>query len=292
MFFYDTIRGRLFKIFEFLGVKRIMGEEKVNGKEACNGSIMRACKILELFDAETPSWSLKDIAEACDLSSTTVMPVLRSLELNGFVDRDPKTKKYSLGMKFVEMGQKKVNSIDITQISSKYLNAISKKFLINTHIGVLFQGEVMYLGRHQAITHSLATSYVGKRIPAYCSAMGKAMLAYIDVDPLEIIRSGSLYSFTPYTHTNLDVIAEDIEKTRERGYSIDDEEYQMGGYCIGVPIFNAYGKVCAAISGSIVKTEENMKKADELIEALIEAGEKISAEMGYKPKKKKGQAKG
>ena len=79
-------------------------EVKKSKKEPCNGSIMRACRILELFKTEKAQWTLKEIAEECKISSTTLMPVLRALELGGFVDRDVKTKCYSLGMKFVELG--------------------------------------------------------------------------------------------------------------------------------------------------------------------------------------------
>ena len=107
-------------------------------------------------------------------------------------------------------------------------------------------------------------------------------MAYMDEGDLDMILSKStLQKLTPNTQVDADSIREKLGIVRRNGYAIDDEEYQLQGYCIGVPIFDASGKVCAAISCSITKTSENMEKVPALQKAMLEAGKEISHEIGY-----------
>ena len=255
---------------------------KKEQEKPCNDSILRACYILDLFTVENDKWILRDIAAKCGISPTTAIPVLRSLEKCGYLERDPETKQYSLGIRFLEKSQIKINSMNIIDISAKVLKNFSKKYSVNTHLGRLEGGDVIYLDRHEAVVHSLSPSYVGKRIPAYCSSMGKALLAHLEYgDLIELLRTYPIRKITFNTKTEVDEIVEELKETLARGYAIDDEEYQARGYCIAVPIYDVSGRVCAAISCSTTKTPENMKNIPTLQKAMIDAGKEISAALGY-----------
>lgn len=256
-------------------------EEKKKA-EPCNGSILRACAILDFFTVEESCWSLKDIAKKCGIPPTTAIPVLRALEVSGYLERDPETKLYSLGIKLLEKSKVKLNSMNIIDCAAPVLRELSRAWQVNSHLARLDSGDVIYLDRHEAVVHSLSPSYVGKRIPAYCSSLGKAILAYLNEEDVRTILKNMRYrKFTKNTLTDPDAILADLIRTVRRGYAIDDEEYQPGGYCIAVPVFDAMGKVCASVSCSMIKTEETEERMPGLIDALKQAGRTISAAMGY-----------
>ncbi len=259
-----------------------MSETKKTG-EACNNSILRACYILDLFTVENDKWSLKDIAERCDISPTTAIPVLRSLEMTGYLERDPESKLYTLGIKLIEKSQIKINSMNIIDSAAGILREFSKQFRVNTHLARMDMGDVIYLSRYESVVHSLTPSYVGKRIPVYCSSLGKAILAYLPPeDAEEILANLQFRRLTANTKTDPAALYEELEQTRRRGYATDDEEYQMNCFCIAVPIFDYADKVCASISCSIIKTKENMERIPLLAKELQTAGRRISRSIGYR----------
>lgn len=263
---------------------KLMKDKKENPTSggACNNSILRACYILDLFTVEDEQWTLKEIADRCHISPTTAIPVLKSLEMCGYLERDANTKRYTLGIKFLEKSQIKINSINIIDKSSGILHNFSRKYRVNTHLGRLDGSDVIYLDRHEAVVHSLSPSYIGKRIPAYCSAMGKVLLAYLDEEDLKIaLDNCEMKKFSINTITDPQELRNELESIRRAGFSVDDEEYQTNGYCIGVPIFDVTGKVCAAISCSVTKTPENIKNIPQLKESMIKIGKEISHSVGY-----------
>lgn len=262
-----------------------MDQKMTDGKrktEPCNGSILRACAILDFFTVEENRWSLKDIARKCGISSTTAIPVLRALEVSGYLERDPETKLYSLGIKLLEKSQVKLNSLNVIDCAAPVLRELSRGYSVNSHLARLDAGDVIYLARYEAVVHSLSPSYVGKRIPAYCSSLGKAILAYMNREDVRMILENTHFKrFTPHTMTDPETVLTDLSKTVGRGYAIDDEEYQPGGYCVAVPVFDAMGTVCASVSCSMTKGEETEQRLPGLITALKQAGREISAAMGY-----------
>ena len=250
--------------------------------ESLNNSVLRACFILDLFTPAKTEWSLKEIATKCEIGMTTAMPLLRSLEKAGYLERDDITKMYRLGMKFVEKSRIKLDSLNIIDCSDALLKQMSEQFGVNTHLAVLDNGEIVYLSRHAALVHSLVPSYVGKRLPVYCTALGKAILANCASSQVDqILEKQTFHSYTPNTVKDAEAFRAILETVRANGYATDDEEHQMGSYCISAPIFSSTGTVCAAISASIVKTEERLKIVPELILAVKNCAAKISKEMGY-----------
>lgn len=250
-------------------------------KEALNNSVLRACFIMDLFTPAQSEWTLKSIARECGISVTTALPFLRSLEKSGYLERDEKSKTYRLGMKFVEKSQIKLNSLNIIERSDAILRELSSRFGTNTHLAVLDRTEIVYLARHEAVIHSLTPSYVGKRLPAFCTALGKVMLAYMPTsDASAVLECTDMVKYTQRTKNDRAELLVDFENIRRQGYAVDDEEYQLGGFCVAAPVFNSSGDVCAAVSASITKTAENMEKTPLIISALMDAGSAISQKMG------------
>lgn len=248
-----------------------------------NNSVLRACLILDLFTPSKSEWSLKEIAQQCDIGVTTVMPLLRSLETVGYLERNPNTKMYCLGMKFIEKSQVKLNSLNIIDCSKDLLRRMSEQYGVNTHLAVLDRGEIVYLSRYAAMVHSLIPSHVGKRLPVYCTALGKAILANLDASEAgRVLAMQEFRQYTPKTVQDADALRVQLEQVRANGYAVDDEEHQMGSYCLAAPVFASNGTVCAAISASIVKTDERMRIVPALTDVIRECAAQISKNIGYR----------
>ena len=201
----------------------------MEGKQYCNGSVLRACFILDLFTPAKNEWTLKEISAKCEQSPNTTLPLLKALETTGFLERNSETKAYRLGMKFVEKGQIKLNSLDIISCSGPYLKKISEQFGLTTHLGMLDRGEIVYLSRYAAKLHSLVPSHVGKRVPVYCSALGKALIAYLSPEQTDRLLSElHFHQYTAKTIRDVETLKQSLSEVRSRGYAIDDEEHQNG----------------------------------------------------------------
>ncbi len=233
-----------------------------NKNGAVNQSVERACYILELFTPLHPEWSLKELAEACSIAVTTVMPLLKALENAGFLERHPDTKKYQLGMKFIEKGQQVLAGIDIRELALRPTKALAVQFEATVHLGVLDGAEVIIIDRQDMKRELLDTmypAYVGKRLPADRTALGLVLSAYAADTPTDKQK-----------------------EIQQNGYAIDDELHQPNGLCVAAPLFLHNGKVCAALSLSMIKSDARMQQLPEIITAVKQAAQTISQKMGYR----------
>lgn len=246
-------------------------------KEVYNQSIIRAGFIIDLFTLQNDKWSLKDLAKACDIPPSTIVPILKSLEKIGYLERDPETKLYRIGMKFIKKAQLVTMGTDLRETAHKVLKELAIQYNLNTHLAVMDNGEMVYIDRCEVTVNTLVPSFIGKRIPAHCTALGKAMLAFMNPADIErVIDVSKLTRFTPYTIDGWPELLQQLTDIRQKGYAIDNEEYQLGGFCIGVPIFDSKNNPVAAISISVPKYHENFSKVESIIQSICEAGKRIS----------------
>ncbi len=229
---------------------------------AVNQSVERACFVLELFTPFKSELSLAEIADECAVAVTTIMPVLKSLENAGLLERNSQNKKYRLGMKFVEKGQLVLSGIDFRELSSIPLRNLAAELEATTHLGVLDGGEVVIIDRYDRKKEwidSIVPAFIGKRLSAENTALGMVMLSY----------------------NKTEAFAES-EKIINLGFAIDDEKNQPNGLCVAAPIFSHSGKVEAAISVSMIKTKERINQLDGIIEKVRAVAAEISYKMGYR----------
>lgn len=245
-----------------------------------NQSVERACYILDLFTLSKRELSLAEIAKECSLAVTTVMPLLKSLENAGLLERNTNNKKYRLGMKFVEKGQTVLSGIDLRDLASQPLRELAIKLEATTHLGLLDGDEVVIIDRYdrkQEWIDTIYPAFIGKRLLLHSTALGLVLSAYnkqVLKQPLE--------KLTPYTVTDEVQLAELQQEVINKGYVVDDEMNQINGLCVAAPVFSYSGKVCAAISVSMIKTEERIVALPEIIDVVKKTARQISNKMGYR----------
>jgi len=245
-------------------------------------SIDRALQVLELFSLEKPEWGITEISKALNIYKSNVHNVLTTLAEKGFVIKDSKTDKYKLGIKFFELGSIVIKNMDLRKIAHPYIEELSKEFNETVHLGVLDKGRVVSIEREESDKSLCSHIEIGKRTPLHCTAVGKAIMAYLSEDEINlIIREKGLEKFTENTITTKKDLENEFKKIRKQGYAVDNMEHEEGVRCVAGSIRDHTGEVIASmsISGPAFRINEN--NISNIAKKVKEYCDYISKEMGY-----------
>jgi len=245
-------------------------------------SIDRALQVFELFSLEKPEWGVTEISKALNIYKSNVHNVLTTLAEKGFVIKDSKTDKYKLGIKFFELGSIVIKNMDLRKIAHPYIEELFKEFNETVHLGILDKGRVVSIEREESNKGLCSHIEIGKRAPLHCTAVGKAIMAYLHEEEINfIIKEKGLEKHTQSTITEKEVLIQDLEKIRVKGYAIDNMEHEVGIRCIAAPIYDYAGKVIASMSISGPSVRITVDKEEGYAKILVETCRVISKELGY-----------
>ncbi len=246
-------------------------------------SVVRAAQILECFSTDTPSYTNNEIAKKLELNKSSVTRLLCSLEKAGFVERHPKTKEYSLTYRLYQIGNVYISQSTLHNQAMPILNKFAKRSKETVHLAVLNDFHVFYLDKVEGQYPISMLSRIGKIFPSYCTALGKAMLAHLPSDGIEdYIQNTEFIRYTPNTICDAEDFKEELKRTFERGYAVDEYENEPDVKCIAAPIRDKTGEAIAAISVSGPSFRMVREKIEtEIIPDLLEAAAQISVRLGY-----------
>ena len=247
------------------------------GQAAKPGSqaIERALAVLDCFMAGQAELGVTEVARHLGLSVSTAHRIVRALVTAGYLAQNPKTERYYLGRSAVLLGQVAQRAVGLDHVLP-VLEEVSGSTGESVNFGVL-DGDAAVIEMRIESRHPLRFEQtVGKRVELYCSALGKAMLAF-NPDPGAILRRlPPLEPHTEYTLTNHAALERDLALTRERGYSLDEQETQVGVRCIGSPVLDASGFAQSAIAVQIPTVRMPREKLPELAPIVLDAARRIS----------------
>ncbi|CAJ1002408.1 MULTISPECIES: IclR family transcriptional regulator [Bacillales] len=245
-------------------------------------AVERALKILDLFDEQVTELKITEISERMQLHKSTVHSLLKTLQVHGYIDQNPENGKYRLGMKLFERGHYVIHGLDIRKIAKRYLVDLSMKTGQTTHLVILDDKEGVYIDKVEGPMATILYSRIGRRIPVHSSAVGKVLVAFLPEEELRYILDGYQYvPQTPNTITNEQAFRQELEKVRQAGYAVDNQENEPGVRCIAVPIRNHKGQVVAAVSISTLVSRVDDHMLMEFLGMLKPAAEEMSQQMGY-----------
>ena len=250
-------------------------------------AILRASDVLEQVRLGGGGTSLNELARSTGLTKPTTLRMLRNLEHVGLVERVPGKDVYRLGVRCVELGQGYLQHADFRHEARPILERLRDHFGETVHLAALDDGlRVVYLdkleGRHAV---GIMMSRVGVTAPAYCTGVGKALLAAQDGDPVAALeQAGSVKAYTSTTITDPDDLRRELATIRERGFALDLEEHEVGVRCVASTVRGLEVPVTAAISisGPAHRLARDALET-ELAPAVIEAAEEIGHRLGAHP---------
>ena len=211
-------------------------------------AVERALDILLCFTREEPTRSLTQIAEAIQMSKTTVHRLLATLESKRFITRDKVTGYYRLGFRFIEMASLVLQDVDLHRWARPYLKTLSEECGETVDLSILDGSHVMYLDVIESPQRVKLAAAIGQRLPAFFTASGKAILAFIPEEQVRNIIQQNIEDHTDRMSVSVSEALADLKLTAERGYAISEQEYEEDINAVAAPIFDVNGQPIASIA--------------------------------------------
>ena len=247
-------------------------------------SVDRALQILALFSHRCPVLGVTEISRALELSKGTVHGLIRTLLKQGFLQQDLPSRKYRLGLKIYELGIILAGTLEINQKAAGLINQLAKTTQRIVRVAIWDGDSMVITSDAHPRPRAVLPHQFGPRVHAYCSAIGKAVLAFLEEELVELyLQRTELTPFTDATITDAEMLRADLVATRKRGYALDRQEAVQGLVCVGAPVFHRDGKVAGSISLSGAAQRMDDDKIAELSEELLKTTGEVSRYMGYLP---------
>lgn len=239
----------------------------------------RLFQTMEVLASSGPI-GLMELAGTLDLNKSTVHRILNSLIYMGYVKQNPETSKYSLSFKIWDLANQLLTQTDIVDIARPHLKELVAKCGETVHLVQIDGLKAVYIDKVESYTNSVRlVSKVGKSIPLYCSGVGKALLAEMNLDTAKDIWDRSdIKELTEHTITDFDALKERLAQVREQGYALDDEENELGVRCIAACIKDYKGKPKYAFSISAPVNRMSDERIAELAKDVLATQKKLEAE--------------
>jgi IclR family KDG regulon transcriptional repressor len=234
-------------------------------------AVERALDILLCFTHEEPYRSLTQISECVHMSKTTVHRLLGTLENKRFVTRDKVTGLYRLGFRLIEMASLVLQDVDLHRWAQPYLQRLSDECGETVDLSILDGSHVIYLQVIESSQRVKLAAAVGQRLPAFCTASGKALLAHLPEEQVRKILGENLTKYTGTTPVTIPEILEALQATRERGYAISEQEYERDINAVAAPIFDVEHQPIASVAivgPSFRVTRERLHELGETVRAI------------------------
>lgn len=241
-------------------------------------SYFKMMAVLECFSRSDKALTVLQISKRSELPRTTVHRLVSTLKTLGLLEQDRDRERYRLGLKLFELGNTVLANMDVQREAAESISTLSNKTGLSVHLGVFDGHGIIMVSRHDS--RGLNNVITLESAAAHCSATGKAVLAHQEDKVVARIVSQGLPAFTSHSITEPAALRDELRKTLERGYSIDDMEYEEWRRCVAAPIWNASGRIFAAISVTGDKARFDDKTIPEFAALVKQQAKLISARLG------------
>ncbi|MBI4574411.1 MAG: IclR family transcriptional regulator [candidate division NC10 bacterium] len=244
-------------------------------------TIHRALDILECLGTIREGATVSEMARKVGLHVSTVHRLLGVLKMRGYADYDPASRFYRVGSKLFEAGSRYLAALDLPEAARPHLEQLRNRVNETVHLAIYTQGEVVELAK---VSGGRATSVAGRpgaRYPAYCTALGKVLLAHLPPEEFaNFLDQRRLVHHTSRTITTPHRLKRELRAVVKEGYALDCGEMEEDLYCIGVPIWGPDGRVRAALSVAMPEMRFAASKVPTWLKLLQEASQSISRQWG------------
>ncbi len=234
-------------------------------------SLARGLKILDLLGQAPDGVSVTELAAILDVDKASASRLISTLAGYGYAVKDPASRRYFLGPQVVTLSRSLLARLPLREAARPFLVRLMQRTGECAHLGVAARGKVLYIDQIESPATLRVNAQVGQTAPLHCTALGKALLAFGD---LEIPRL--LKAYTPQTLTDPALLRENLEQARRQGYALDQEEYDIGVCCLAVPVYDMNGKAAASIGISGPAARLTSQRLAELAPFVVEIGTELS----------------
>jgi DNA-binding IclR family transcriptional regulator len=246
-------------------------------------SLVKALNILEVLADEEPPYTLTQLSRRLHLHVSTVHRLLANLVRHGFVEEDPVSGGYQLSYRVLRMGLRVLDRLDFRRAAQGLLRELNRRTQETVHLAILQETRAISIEKFDSPQPVGLDARLGGIMPLHCTGTGKTLLAYQGEELLnQIAESPGLPRMTGRTLTTLAQLRRELERIREQGYAVDQEEAVEGLSCVAGPVFNHAGQIVAAFSVAGPAMRMTPARVSEIIPLVRETSRQISYRLGYR----------
>lgn len=246
-------------------------------------SLDRALRILEILGDSDNNIGVTELGRKLDVDKSTAYRLVATLVARGYIEQEPETKKYTLGLKIVELSSKVLDKLELRKVAKPFMKELVQLTDETVHLAILDLGNVVCIDQEETPSMINVNMAVGREAPGHCTSIGKVLWAYLKEEELDyILKKKVLTGYTGRTITSIPELKLHLKKVKEQGYALDDEEFTIGVRCIAVPVWNYKNKVIASLGTSGLAVNISLDRVEELVKTIVEVRDRLCLKLGHK----------
>lgn len=244
-----------------------------------SGTVGKALSVLDEVAAYGRPVRFGELLDSSPFPKATLYRFLQTLTAEGMLTYEPDRQTYSPGIRLVRLAHAAWAQASLAPIARPHLDRLSENTGQTVHLAQIDAAQVLYVDKRNAREPLPMYSQAGKVGPAYCTGVGKAMLAFLPEEELApIIGQQSFHRFTDHTLDDAYALYEELGEIRTRGYAFDREEHEPGIICVAAPILTDSGRVLGALSVTSSTAQMNLAELEGIAPHIIETSQQIAKE--------------
>jgi DNA-binding IclR family transcriptional regulator len=243
-------------------------------------NLRNACRILKVLGREPNGLKAADLARVLDIPVTSTLRIMATLHLEGFVRKN--NGRFELGPVLIQLGDASLAGTEIRELAIPVLARLTADTDETSHLAIPCDDRALIVAVQDSPHPLRAASRPGFLAELYCSSTGKVFLSYLYRDRLgELLAASRPQARTPHTLTTQSALKPDLDATRQRGYSLDNEEFNPGVRCLAAPVFSSDGTVVAAVGITAATVRFPKARIPEMAARVQAAARELSGLIGF-----------
>lgn len=247
-------------------------------------SLEKALSILELLVGFKAGLTLPEIVQKTGMPKSSIHCLLVTLERRGYLHRNDRTGRYKFGLQLFSLANMALSGLKLRDEAAPFLRGLVEKTHLTAHMVILEHREAVLISKYEPSGIFRLATWIGKRMDLHCTGLGKALMAYLPKEEVnEIIEEHGLPRHNDNTLCSRRRLKEELARTVERGFAVDNEEDEIGLRCIGAPVFGVDNRVLASISVAGTTAQITLENLRKLAEEVKQTAVAISRSLGHDP---------
>jgi IclR family KDG regulon transcriptional repressor len=244
-----------------------------------DGTVGKALTVLDHVASIGRPVRMRELSETSEFPKPTLYRFLQTLTNQGMLSYDTDTQTYAPGIRLVRLAHTAWAQASLAPIARPHIDVLSSNLREAVHLAQIDNGQVVFIDKRQASTQFATLAQAGQVAPAYCTGVGKAILAFLSDDQRNhALRQQAFMQYTAATHASAETLQIELETIRTEGVAFDREEHEAGIISIAAPILTPRGRVVGALSVATATNRHTLEGLNAFRPALLECAAKIGAE--------------
>lgn len=243
-------------------------------------SVGKCFQLLECMNAAQRPLTLTELIQLSGLEKSAVQRYAHTLRELGYLRQHAQTRAYSLSSRMLEFGHTVLATDSVREVADPHLQRLNQHCHETVNLMELEGREIVYVSRYPSIHPVSVNLHVGSRLPAFCTAAGRAMLAFLPARQAQSVLDGPRQAMTPHTVTGLHELQAMLEQVRRDGYVINNQEAFIGDISVAAPIMNGDREVVGAVNIAVPSPRWSLDKArEDLAPQVIDCARAIGRDL-------------